>query len=434
VTTELLTEVLTSDNLAQAWKRVKSNKGAPGIDGMTIENFPDHARAHWPAVRQQIREGRYQPQAVRRVEIPKPGGGKRMLGIPTVMDRVIQQAVAQVLTPIFDPTFSESSFGFRPGRNAHQAIRQVQATVKGGRSIAVDIDLAKFFDTVNHDVLMNLLARTIVDKRLLRLIGRYLRAGVLVGEHVEPSEVGTPQGGPLSPLLANILLHQLDLELERRGHRFARYADDMVILVKSERAAQRVMDSITRYLETTLKLKVNLAKSKVAPMSECAFLGFTIKGKKIRWTDKALANFQHRIKELTGRSWGVSMEYRMKKLGQYLRGWTAYFGISQYYRPVPELDEWIRRRMRMCYWKQWRWARTKIKNLLALGVSLKSAIQHGCSSNSYWQMSRTPVINQAISNAWLQEQGLLSVKDLWCKAQGYTAKKKGNASSSEPTC
>lgn len=433
VITELLEEVLTSDNLAQAWKRVKANKGAPGIDGMTIEDFPAHARAHWPEVRQQIRERRYQPQAVRRVEIPKPGGGKRMLGIPTVMDRVIQQAVAQVLTPIFDPTFSQSSFGFRPGRNAHQAIRQVQATVKDGRGIAVDIDLAKFFDTVNHDVLMSLLRRTIADKRLLALIGRYLRAGVLVGEHVEASEVGTPQGGPLSPLLANILLHQLDLELERRGHRFARYADDMVILVKSQRAAQRVMGSITRYLEHTLKLKVNLAKSKVAPMSECSFLGFTIKGKKIRWTDKVLANFKHRVKELTGRSWGVSMGYRLRKLGQYLRGWTAYFGISQYYRPVPELDEWIRRRIRMCYWKQWRWARTKIKHLLALGVSLKAAIQHGVSSNSYWQMSRTPVINQAVSNAWLQEQGLLSVKDLWCKAQGYTGKRK-TASSSEPTC
>ena len=431
---ELLEDVLASDNLARAWKRVKANKGAPGIDGMTIEDFPGHARAHWPAVRGQIREGRYQPQAVRRVDIPKQGGGKRMLGIPTVMDRVIQQAIAQVLTPIFDPTFSESSFGYSPGRNAHQAIRQVQATVKDGRSIAVDIDLAKFFDTVNHDVLMNLLGRTIADKRLLALIGRYLRAGVLVGEQVQPSEVGTPQGGPLSPLLANILLHQLDSELEKRGHRFARYADDMIILVKSQRAAQRVMHSITRYLETTLKLKVNLVKSKVAPMSECNFLGFTIKGKKIRWTDKALADFKHRIKELTGRSWGVSMEYRLHKLGQYLRGWTAYFGISQYYRPVPELDEWIRRRMRMCYWKQWRWARTKIKNLLALGVSLKSAIQHGVSSNSYWQMSRTPVIQQAVSNAWLKEQGLLSVKALWCKAQGYTAKRKGKASSSVPAC
>jgi len=420
MTEDLLEAVLASDNLARAWKRVKSNKGAPGIDGVTIEDWPVHARAHWTALREQINDGRYRPQAVRRVEIPKPDGGKRRLGIPTVTDRVVQQAIAQVLTPIFDPSFSESSFGFRPGRNAHQAIRQVQAHVKGGRRIAVDIDLAKFFDTVNHDVLMGLLRRTIVDKRLLGLIGRYLRAGVLVGEHIEPSDIGTPQGGPLSPLLANILLHQLDRELERRGHRFARYADDLIILVKSPCAGERVMRSLTRYLETTLELTVNPAKSKVASMSECSFLGFTIKGTKIRWTDKALADFKHRVTALTGRSWGVSMEHRLHKLGQYLRGWWAYFGISQYYRPVPELDDWIRRRMRMCYWKQWRWVRTKIKHLLNLGVSLKTAIQHGLSSKSYWHMARTPAVQQALSNAWLKAQGLLSVKDLWCKAQGYT--------------
>jgi RNA-directed DNA polymerase len=369
----LLDAVLASDNLARAWKRVKANKGAPGIDGVTIEDFPAHAREHWPAQKEQIKQGRYQPQPVRRVEIPKPDGGKRLLGIPTVTDRVVQQAIAQVLTPIFDPGFSDSSFGFRPGRNAHQAIRQVQAYVTAGYRIAVDLDLAKFFDNVDHDLLMGLLGRTIGDKRLLALIGRYLRAGVLVGEHLEPSEVGTPQGGPLSPLLANILLHQLDCELQRRGHRFARYADDLIVLVKSERAAQRVMRSLTRYLKTALKLTVNPAKSKVAPMSECSFLGFTIKGKKIRWTDKALANFKHRVKELTGRSWGVSMDHRLHKLGQYVRGWTAYFGISQYYRPVPELDEWIRRRIRMCHWKQWRWARTKIRHLQDLGVSLKTA-------------------------------------------------------------
>ena len=417
---DLLQAVLARDNLARAWQRVQSNKGAPGIDGVTVQDWPAHARAHWPAQREQIKAGRYRPQPVRRVEIPKPdGSGMRLLGIPTVTDRVVQQAIAQVLTPIFDPTFSESSFGFRPGRNAHQAIKQVQAYVKDGWTIAVDIDLAKFFDTVNHDVLMNLLGRTIGDKPLLRLIGRYLRAGVLVGEHIEPSEVGTPQGGPLSPLLANILLDQLDRELQKRGHRFVRYADDMIILVKSERAAQRVMQSITRYLEHTLKLKVNQAKSKVAPMSECSFLSFTIKGKKIRWTDKALAQFKHRVKELTGRSWGVSMDYRLQKLGQYIRGWTGYFGISQYYQPVPELDEWIRRRIRMCYWKQWRWARTKIRNLLDLGVSLKTAIQHGVSSHSYWHMARTPALQQALSNAWLKVQGLVSIKDLWCKAQGY---------------
>jgi len=417
---ELLEAVLASDNLARAWKRVKSNKGAPGIDGVTVQDWPAHAREHWPALREQIEQGRYRPQAVRRVEIPKPDGGKRLLGIPTVTDRVVQQAIAQVLTPIFDPTFSDSSFGFRPGRNAHQAIRQVQATVKDGRRIAVDLDLAKFFDTVNHDVLMNLLGRTIADKRLLALIGRYLRAGVLVGEHIEPSDIGTPQGGPMSPLLANILLHQLDGELHRRGHRFARYADDLVILVKSQRAGERVMRSITRYLDKTLKLKVNPAKSKVASMSECSFLGFTIKGKKVRWTDKALANFKHRVKELTGRSWGVSMDYRLQKLGQYLRGWTAYFGISEYYQPVPGLDDWLRRRVRMCYWKQWRWPRTKISHLVALGVRLKTAIQHGVSSKSYWHMARTPAVQQALSNAWLKAQGLVSIKDLWCKAQGYT--------------
>ena len=419
-TENLLDAVMASDNLSRAWKRVKSNDGVPGIDGVTIEDWPAYAREHWPALRERINQGRYKPQPVQRVEIPKPdGSGMRLLGIPTVTDRVVQQAIAQVLTPIFDPTFSDSSFGFRPGRNAHQAIRQVQAYVQDGWRIAVDIDLAKFFDTVNHDLLMSLLGRGIGDKRLLALIGRYLRAGVLVGEHLEPSEVGTPQGGPLSPLLANIVLHQLDCELQRRGHRFARYADDMIILVKSERAAQRVMRSLTRYLETTLKLKVNPAKSKVAPMSECSFLSFTIKGKKIRWTDKALADFKHRVRELTGRSWGVSMDYRLHKLGQYVRGWMGYFGISEYYRPVPELDEWLRRRLRMCYWKQWRWASTKIRHLLDLGVSLQTAIQHGVSSKSYWRMARTPAVQQALSNAWLTAQGLVSIKTLWCKAQGY---------------
>jgi RNA-directed DNA polymerase len=414
--------VLASDNLRRAWARVKSNHGAPGIDGVTIEDFPAWSRAHWPALHQQIESGQYQPQPVRRVEIPKPGGGTRLLGIPTVMDRVIQQAIAQVLTPLFDPGFSASSFGFRPGRNAHQAIRQVQGFVRDGYRWAVDLDLAKFFDTVNHDLLMARLGRVFTDRRLLSLIGRYLRAGVLVGEHpIEPSEVGTPQGGPLSPLLANILLDAFDTELHQRGHHFARYADDVVILVRSQRAGERVMRSLTHYLHTRLKLSVNPAKSRVALMSDCSFLSFTIKGKKIRWADSALRAFKHRVRKLTGRSWGVSMAHRLNKLGQYLRGWFGYFGISQYYRPIPELDEWIRRRVRMCYWKQWRWARTKIRHLLNLGVALKAAIQHGVSSLSYWRMARTPVTQQAMSNAWLKEQGLLSVKDLWCKAQGYPA-------------
>ena len=415
----LLSAVLSSDNLREAWQRVKSNKGAPGVDQVSIDEFPAYARAHWSDTREQLVEGRYQPQPVRRVEIPKSDGGTRLLGIPTIMDRVLQQAIAQVLTPIFEPQFSNFSFGFRPGCNAHQAIWQVRGYVKAGYRYAVDIDLAKFFDTVNHDLLMTLLGRTIRDKPLLALIGRYLRAGVLVGERIEPSEIGTPQGGPLSPLLANILLNELDQELQKRGHRFARYADDLVILVKSQKAGERVMQSITRYLEDTLKLKVNPAKSKVDLMSKCSFLGFTIIGNKIRWTDKSLAKFIQRIKELTGRSWGVSMKYRLHKLGQYLRGWLGYFGISQYYRPIPELDEWLRRRIRMCFWKQWRWPRTKVRNLLALGINLKTAIQHAVSSKSYWRMSRTPAIQMALNNDWLKKQGLLSIKDLWCKAQGY---------------
>ena len=416
---DLMQAVLAPDNLRRAWKRVKSNRGAPGIDRISIDDFTAHAKVHWPDIRRHLEAGDYQPTAVRRVTIPKAGGGERLLGIPTVTDRVIQQAIAQVLTPIFDPAFSASSFGFRPGRNAHQAVRQVQTYIEAGYRIAVDIDLAKFFDTVNHDVLMGLLGRRIRDKRLLALIGRYLRAGVLVGEHVHPSDVGTPQGGPLSPLLANILLHQLDGELERRGHRFARYADDLIILVKSQRAGERVKRSLTRYLEHTLKLTVNEAKSKVAPVRECAFLSFTFRGKKLRWTDAALEDFKHRVRTLTGRSWGVSMDYRMLKLGQYVRGWMGYFGVSQYYRPIPELDDWLRRRIRMCYWKQWRLCRTKIRHLRELGVNLKMAIRHAVSSKSYWHMARTPALQIAMSNAWLKAQGLVSVRDLWMKAQGY---------------
>ena len=411
--------MLARDNLKRAYKRVRSNKGAPGIDGVRTQDFREHARRHWRQVQQQIEQGRYVPQPVKRVEIPKADGGKRLLGIPTVMDRVIQQAIAQVLTPILDARFSASSFGFRPGRNAHQAIRQVQGYVREGWRMAVDLDLAKFFDTVNHDLLMRLLAQDIADKGLLKLIASYLRAGVLVGEHIEPSEVGTPQGGPLSPLLANVLLHQLDCELERRGHRFARYADDLVILVKTQRAGERVMRSITGYLHKRLKLTVNPAKSKVAPMSDCSFLSMTIRAGKVRWTDKAQARFKHRIKGLSDRSWGVSMRQRLKELGAYLRGWMGYFGISVPWRAIEPLDEWIRRRIRMCYWRRWRLRRTKIRNLIRLGVKPKVAFHHGLSGHSHWHMARTPGLQQALNKDWLQTQGLTSLIPLWKKAQGY---------------
>lgn len=415
----LMDAVLSSANLHRAWRRVKSNRGAPGIDGLCIEDFPAYAREQWPAIRQSLSDGRYTPQPVRRVTIPKPDGGERALGIPTVVDRVIQQAIAQVMTPIFDPEFSASSYGFRPKRSAHGALKQVQADIKAGYRIAVDLDLAKFFDNVDHDILMARVARRIADRRLLALIGRYLRAGVLINDSIQPSELGTPQGGPLSPLLANILLDDLDRELEGRRHRFVRYADDLMVLVKSERAGQRVKASLTTYLGRQLKLPVNEKKSQVAKIDQCVFLGFTFKRGKLRWSDAAFADFKHRIRELTGRSWGVSMQYRFQKLGQYLRGWLGYFGISEYYRPVPELDEWLRRRVRMCYWKQWRLTRTKIGHLLALGVGKRAAILTGISSKSYWHLSRSQATQVGMTNDWLKAQGLVSIRDLWMKAHGY---------------
>jgi len=417
---DLLERVMDRANLQRAWRRVKANRGAPGIDGVTVDEFPAFMRAHWPAIRAAVLDGSYQPSPVRRASIPKPGGrGERLLGIPTVTDRVIAQAIQQVLTPIFDPGFSESSFGFRPGRSAHGALRKLQVHLRAGYRVAVDLDLEKFFDRVVPDVLMARVARKVRDKRLLALIGRYLRAGVLVGDTIQPTEIGTPQGSPLSPLLANILLDDLDKELERRGHRFVRYADDLLIVVRSPRAAERVKAGVTRYLTTRLRLVVNEQKSRVARTDECVFLGFTFRGTKLRWSDQAFADFQHRVRRLTGRSWGVSMDYRLHRLAQYLRGWMAYFGISDYYRPVPEIDQWIRRRIRMCYWKQWRRVRTKVRSLLALGTRRREAILTAISRKSYWHLSKSLATQTGMTNAWLKSQGLLSVRDLWLKAQGY---------------
>lgn len=417
---DLMERIMDRANMRRAWKRVKANKGAPGSDGMTLEHFPSFARSHWSAVRQDLLDGTYQPQPVRRVSIPKPNGGERWLGIPSVVDRVIQQAIGQVLTPIFDPGFSESSFGFRPGRSAHEAIRQVQQTIGEGYRFAVDLDLEKFFDRVNHDVLMARVARKVKDKCLLGLIGRYLRSGVLVGDLIQATELGTPQGGPLSPLLANILLDDLDKELERRGYRFARYADDLLILVKSPRAGERVKASVTRYLIRELKLAVNEQKSRVVTTNDCEFLGFTFRGTKLRWSDQAFADFKHNVRKLTGRSWGVSMAYRLDRLARYVRGWMNYFGISDYYRPIPEIDSWIRRRIRMCYWKQWRWVRTKVRNLLALGTNKRQAILTALSSKSYWHLSKTLATQTGMTNDWLKSQGLIAVRALWMRAHGYT--------------
>ena len=412
---QLLERILSPENIRCAWKQVRANKGAPGIDGVTVEEFPLTFRECWPEIRSGLLEGIYIPSPVQRVEIPKPDGSSRPLGIPTVLDRVIQQAIAQVMGVIFDPGFSESSCGFRPGRSAHDGVRQVKRFIGQGYTVAVDMDLSKFFDTVNHDVLMDRVSRRIQDKRVLQLIGKYLRAGVVVKGRLQATPMGVPQGGPLSPLLANILLDDLDKELERRGHHFVRYADDFIIMVKSLSAGTRVMASIRRFLERELRLKVNEKKSKVAPVEECGFLGFVFVRGKIRWSEKSFQEFKRQIRLLTGRSWFVSMEYRYKKLAEYVRGWMNYYGISEYYRPIPEIDEWLRRRIRMCYWKQWRYVRTKVRNLLKLGTFKREAIFTALSRKGPWHLARTLAAQAGMTNKWLYKEGLISVKEQWVK-------------------
>ena len=411
----LLERVLSPENLHEAWRQVKGNKGAPGVDGITIGDYPQWARQHWAATRRALEGGYYIPQPVKRVEIPKPNGGSRLLGIPCVNDRVIQQAIAQVLTPLIDPTFSNASHGFRPGRNAHGALRQVKGFIEAGHKVAVDVDLSKFFDRVDHDILMARLSRHISDKRLLKLIGRYLRAGVVIEGIHHPTSEGVPQGGPLSPLLANVVLDDLDKLLESRDMPFARYADDFVICVKSTSAGNRVMEWVKRFLTNRLKLVVNEEKSQVVKTNELHFLGFTFRGKKIRWSDKALSNFKYNIRRLTKRSWGISMRRRYKELRLYIQGWMNYFGLSEYYRPLPGLDEWIRRRLRMCYLKQWRKPRTRIRNLIRLGTRTRTAVCLGLSSKGPYRLARTLATQSGMTNKWLAQQGLVSVRDLWIK-------------------
>ena len=417
----LLERILTRENMRQAWKRVKANKGVAGVDAMSIEEFSEFAQKHWEEIRQTVLDGTYKPSPVLRVEIPKASGGTRPLGIPTVMDRVIQQAIAQELTPIFDPGFSETSYGFRPGRSAHDAVNKVREYISQGYKIAVDMDLSKFFDTVNHDLLMHRVARKVRDKGVLTLIGKYLRTGVMVDGKLQQTTNGVPQGGPLSPLLANILLDDLDKELDKRGHRYIRYADDFIILVKSKRSAERVMGSVKQFLQKRLRLNVNEEKSRTAKTDDTDFLGFTFKGKKIYWSEKAFREFKRKVKRLTGRSWFVTMQYRLNKLAQYVRGWMNYFGISEYYSPIPELDHWLRRRVRMCYWKQWRLARTKVRNLLRLGVSKRAAIPIAMSRKGPWNLSRTLATQASMTVKWLKKQGVVSIKEMWVNIH-YPAK------------
>jgi RNA-directed DNA polymerase len=405
----LIEEVCERENLEVAWQQVRSNQGSPGVDGRTIDETRDYLREHWPSIRAQLLNGTYEPQPVRRVEIAKPDGGIRKLGIPTVLDRLIQQAILQVLQRRWDPTFSEHSYGFRPGRSAHQAVAQAQRYVADGYEWVVDIDLEKFFDRVNQDILMDRVAKRISDKRLLRLIRAYLNAGVMADGLVSPTDEGVPQGGPLSPLLSNLVLDEFDRELTHRGLRFCRYADDCNIYVRSHRAGERVMASVCRFLTTRLQLKVNETKSAVARSGERKFLGFTISNEAEptrQIAAKALAKFKERIRELTSRTLGVSLPQLIAPLAQYLIGWRGYFGFCQTPRVLQGLDSWIRRRLRMYIWRQWKNGRARYAQLRRLGVSHFHAAVAAGSESGYWRMARHVTVQQALSNAYFDSIGL----------------------------
>jgi len=414
---DLLEKILDRNNLNAAWKRVRQNGGAAGIDGMKVSEFRDFLAKHWDTILGKLRNGSYCPSPVRRVEIPKPDGTKRPLGIPTVLDRVIQQAIAQILTPIYDPTFSESSHGFRPARSAHdaiQAVKQKSSVGKRGRKWVVDCDLKSFFDTVNHDVLMARLRRRIKDKRVLSLIGKYLLAGVVLpnGKY-EATCSGVPQGGPLSPLLANILLDDLDQELEKRGHSFARYADDFIILCRSQRAATRVLKSITRFIGRRLKLIVNQTKSRVCELCESTFLGFTIVKNRIKWSMKSKRRFCARLREITKRTRGVSPSKVMEELQLFVRGAVNYYTLGMTYAEARELDGWLRRRVRLYYWKQWGRPRARRRNLLRLGISRETVHLASRSRKGPWRMSQNSKVRTAMTNEWLDQQGVPSIADQW---------------------
>jgi RNA-directed DNA polymerase len=406
--------VLGRQNLFKALKRVEGNGGAPGIDGMTVAEMRPYLKEHWQEIRAALDEGRYEPRPVRRVEIPKPDGGVRLLGIPTVIDRLIQQAIAQVMTPMYEGGFSAQSYGFRPGRRAHDAVEAARGYVREGYDWVVDIDLEKFFDRVNHDKLMARVARVVKDRRVLKLIRRYMESGVMINGVVVGTEEGTPQGGPLSPLLANIMLDDLDKELEKRGHRFVRYADDCNIYVRSRRAGERVMASVRRFLTERLSLKVNERKSAVDRPWRLKILGFSFykrKGKVlVRIANQTMERCRNKVRQLTKRTRQGKLEEVIRGLNEYTMGWIGYFRLSDARTPLEELDEWIRRRLRQMVWKRWKRGRTRWRELVKLGVPPKmaglGAVQHGP-----WRMAASPVVQMALSNAYWQGQGLRSITE-----------------------
>ena len=407
----LMENILSRENMMTAYRRVVANKGAPGVDKMTVAQLQPYLATHWPRIKEELLNDRYRPAPVRGVEIPKPGGkGMRLLGIPTVLDRLIQQAIHQVLMPIFDPGFSNSSFGFRPKRSAHDAVRAAQTYVAAGKRIVVDLDLEKFFDRVNHDVLMARVARKVKDKQVLRLIRRYLQAGLMTGGLVTARSEGTPQGGPLSPTLSNILLDDLDKELERRGHAFCRYADDCNIYVQSWSAGKRVMTSITRFLTERLRLTVNVAKSAVDRPWNRRFLGFTFRDRgartRRRVSPRAVEKAKDRIRELTNRNRGASMTTVVKELTLYLRGWKQYFGLCEVPSPRRDLDVWIRARLRLLQVKQWIRGTTAYRRLVAAGVPVRAANHTAKNLRRWWHAAHSPGMHHAMPTSYFDQLGL----------------------------
>lgn len=420
-TDNLLERIVQRDNMNKAMKRVIKNRGSHGIDGMKIEDLKPYLIKHGRALVQQILAGEYEPQPVRRVDIPKPDGGTRSLGIPVPVDRVIQQAIAQVLSEIYEPTFSESSYGFRTGRSAHMALKQAQAFINDGYKYVVDMDLEKFFDRVNHDILMSLIARKVSDGRVLGLIRKYLNAGLMKDGVVVRAEDGVPQGGPLSPLLSNIMLDVFDKELERRGHKFCRYADDCNIYVKSRRAGERVMQSMRRFLKGKLKLTINEEKSAVASPTKRKFLGYSFyKGKKgyqLRVHPKSIKKIKNKIRDITNRNRSMNFEARVKRLIEVTRGWVNYFKLADMKDLLRQLDEWTRRRLRACIWKTWKRIRTRYESLFKLGIPKDKAWEFANTRKGYWRISGSPIMQRAVTNKRLESRGFISMFALYEKTR-----------------